>query len=949
MSTKGRPENWSELTSLIDVLLDAPPERRSDLIAELSAGDPARRSEIEQLLKECEQEPALLSHSAPDFFAALFDDEILPFPAALAARYRQTKELGRGGMATVYLAHDLKHRRDVAVKVVHPRLTSAVGADRFLREIEIVAQLQHPHIVPLFDSGEADGSLYYVMPYEAGLSVRDRIRRDGPLLVEDVVLILRDVCDALAHAHERGIVHRDIKPDNVLLSGRHAMVADFGVARAATDAATGQTDSVSGIPLGTPAYMAPEQIEGRAQIDRRADIYSVGVLGYELLAGRPPFVGETREAILSGHLKGSPPPLTNYRTDVPGPLAELVMKSLQKDPADRWQSADEMVSHLDGIVSTRGAGNARGQFSLRTWQSWPVVAASVFVVVATAAVVLWQTLGGRDVSWRDRWNGARIERLTDFPGSEVDPAISSDGRFVTFLSDRDSVFDAMLMRIGGEQFRNLTGGRFPQLFNEDVRNVGFTGDGTHVWFRVADINSPASVSLVPTDGGPSAPFLETAVMVAWSPDALKIAYHETTPGDPIFVADSTGRNARRLFVSDPGIHNHYLSWSPDGRFVYFSRGFPPDDMDIWRIPSIGGSAERITTHNSRVAYPVLLDSRTLVYTATADDGTGPWLYVTDVEERVPHRVTEGVEHYISISAANGNSDGARRLAASVSNPRVRLVSVPITDGIVDERMATSLALPTSRGAAPRFGRDSSLWYLASRSGADGLWKLTGETASELWKASRGAVVGAAAESPDGKRVCFPVRHSGRSTLYCTAADATDARVMAEGLDVRGAPSWSPDGKWIVIAAEQEKGPRLFRIPADGGAAVQLVDSVSFNPVWSPDGKLILYSGMPRARSAPLKAISPDGEPIPLPPLVVDRVGDSYRFLRGGTQLVVKQGGFRNQDFWLFDIRTGQRRQLTRLNPGESVKRFDVSPDGKRIVFERVQENSDVVLIELPPR
>ena len=948
MSDARQPENWSQLTSLIDVLLDAPPGRRSELIAELSAGDPARRSEIEQLLKECEQDAGLLSHSAPDVFAGLFDDEILPFPVGLASRYRQTRELGRGGMATVYLAHDLKHRRDVAVKVVHPRLTSALGADRFLREIEIVAQLQHPHIVPLFDSGEADGSLYYVMPYEAGLSVRDRVSRDGPVPLEDVVLILRDVCDALAHAHERGVVHRDIKPDNVLLSGRHAMVADFGVAKAATDATAGRTDTVSGIPLGTPAYMAPEQIEGRAQIDYRADIYSVGVLGYELLAGRPPFVGATREEILSGHLEGEPPPLTNYRADVPAPLAELVMKSLQKDPADRWQSAEEMVARLDDIGSMRGALNARGYSTFRIWQSWPVVAASAFVVVATAGIVLWQSISASGTSWRDRWNGARIEKLTDFPGSEVDPAISGDGRFVTFLSDRDSVFDAMVMRIGGEQFRNLTGGRFPQLFNEDVRNVGFTGDGSHVWFRVADINSPASVSLVPIDGGPSTPFLETAVMAAWSRNG-KIAYHETTPTDPIFVADSGGRNARRIFFSDPGIHNHYLAWSPDERFIYFSRGFPPDDMDIWRVPSGGGSAERITTHNSRVAYPVLLDSRTLVYTATADDGTGPWLYMTDVEDRVPHRVVDGVEHYISISAADGHPDGARRLVASVSNPRVRLVSVPITRGVADESMTTALTLPTARGAAPRFGTDSSLWYLASRSGADGLWNLSGEKASELWKATRGAVVGAAAISPDGKRVCFPVRRSGRSTLYCTAADATDARAMAEELDVRGAPSWSPDGKWIVIAAEQAKGPRLFRISADGGTPVQLVDSVSSNPVWSPDGKFILYSGTPRARSAPLKAITPEGKPVPLPQLVVDRVGDSYRFLPGGAQLVVKQGGFRRQDFWLFDIRTGERRQLTRLNPGESVRRFDVSPDGKRIVFEQVQENSDVVLIELPPR
>jgi serine/threonine-protein kinase len=239
-----KTESWSELASLVDALLDAAPADRGALIEELSAGDSARRSTLEGLLAECEQESALLSRSAADIFAALFDDDVAQFPPALAERYQMKSELGQGGMSTVYLARDLKHGRDVAVKVVHPRLTSALGADRFLREIAIVAQLQHPHIVPLYDSGEAGGSLYYVMPYEAGLSLRGRLAQDGPFAPEDVVLILRDVCDALAHAHERGILHRDIKPDNVLLSGRHAMVTDFGVAKATTDAATG-------IALGT--------------------------------------------------------------------------------------------------------------------------------------------------------------------------------------------------------------------------------------------------------------------------------------------------------------------------------------------------------------------------------------------------------------------------------------------------------------------------------------------------------------------------------------------------------------------------------------------------------------------------------------------------------------------------------------------------------------------------
>jgi serine/threonine protein kinase/dipeptidyl aminopeptidase/acylaminoacyl peptidase len=924
-------------------LLDAPPDRRASRIEELSGGDPARRSDLERLLEECEREPTLLSLPAAERFAALFDDDVT-FPEALAAHYRLTRELGRGGMATVYLAHDLKHGRDVAVKVLHPALASALGPERFLREIEIAAQIHHPHIVPLYDSGAAGGSLYYVMPYEAGLSVRQRLARDGPLPLQDAMLILRDVCDALAHAHDCGIIHRDIKPDNVLLSGSHALVTDFGVAIAPSDA-TGRTAmTAAGVRIGTPAYMAPEQIAADPCIDHRADIYAVGVLAYELLAGRPPFpVGEPQD-MLSAHLTQAPVPIRTHRADVPEPLAELVMKCLEKQPADRWQTAAELVQRLDALAI---APSVRGPFSRGRWSRR--VAAAAAVIGVAAVVVVASRRGSPESVWRHRWSGARIERLTDFPGSEVDAAISPNGDLVAFLADRDSVFDAFVSPVGTGQFVNLTGGRLPQLFNEDVRNIGFSADAAQVWIRVADITSPASVSLVPRTGGAARPFLSTAVMAAWSSDGSQVAYHETTPGDPIYVAAGNGGNPRRLFIAEPGVHSHHLSWSPDGRFLYFAHGVPPNDMDIWRIASSGGLPERITHFNSRVAYPVLLDDRTLVFTATADDGTGPWLYAMDVEARRADRWSTGVEHYISVAASAETPTQPRRLVATVSNPSVQLWSVAIGSGVADERAASRVALPTARSAAPRFGPDSSLFYLASRGGADGVWRLSGGQAREVWRPSEGAVIGAAAVSPDGGRECVPVRRQGRSTLYCMGTDGTGARPVAAALDVRGAASWSPDGKWIAVGAMDGAGVRLFKVPVDGGTPVRLVDSVASNPVWSPDGTFILYSGTARARSVSLKAVTPDGRPMPLPALLVDRVGDSYRFLPGGSQLVVKLGGFRRQDFWMFDLGTGQRRQLTRLRPGESLHRFDVSPDGKRVLFERVRENSDVVLFELPRR
>src|SRR5881296_141019 len=274
--------------------------------------------------------------------------------AALADRYRLIRELGSGGMATVYLAEDMRHRRQVAVKVLRPELAATLGADRFTREIETVAQFQHPHILPLLDSGQADGFFYYVMPSVEGESLRDRLARHGELPIHDAVKILVEIADALAYAHAHGVVHRDIKPDNVLLSGRHALVMDFGVAKALT-AASGASDiTTAGVALGTPAYMAPEQAAADPHIDHRADIYATGVLGYELIAGKPPFTGSSAAEVLAAHVTQRPEPVAARRAACPPALAEIVMKCLEKRAADRWQTADELLAQLEPLATPSG-------------------------------------------------------------------------------------------------------------------------------------------------------------------------------------------------------------------------------------------------------------------------------------------------------------------------------------------------------------------------------------------------------------------------------------------------------------------------------------------------------------------------------------------------------------------------------------------------------------------
>ena len=320
-------------------------------------------------------------------------DPVSRLNAALEGRYSIEREVGAGGMATVYLAEDVRHHRKVALKVLRPDLAATLGPERFLREIEIAAGLTHPHILPLHDSGEADGFLFYVLPYVEGESLRDRLVREGELPVDEAVRILRDVVDALAHAHDHGVVHRDIKPDNVMLSGRHALVTDFGVAKAVSEATGRHQLTTVGVALGTPAYMAPEQAEVSDHIDHRADIYAVGALAYELLAGAPPFAGKSPQMVLLAQVTQAPEPVTEHRSTVPAPLSQLVMRCLEKKPADRWQTAEEMLAHLEAVATPSGGLTptqmqpvtvASGR---RSWLPWAAVTA-VGLMVALVTVVI---------------------------------------------------------------------------------------------------------------------------------------------------------------------------------------------------------------------------------------------------------------------------------------------------------------------------------------------------------------------------------------------------------------------------------------------------------------------------------------------------------------------------------------------------------------------------------
>jgi Tol biopolymer transport system component len=410
----------------------------------------------------------------------------------------------------------------------------------------------------------------------------------------------------------------------------------------------------------------------------------------------------------------------------------------------------------------------------------------------------------------------------------------------------------------------------------------------------------------------------------------------------LFVTGPNEKEGKQIYAAAPGVHCHFPTWSPDAAFIYFVQGFPPNETDIWRIRPTGGTPERITFHNSFVAFPTFLDPRTLLYTTHAEDGSGPWLYAIDVERRVPHRISFGVERYTSIAATADR----RRFVATVANPDASLWRIPISEGMVEESAASRVVLPTVRGLSPRFAKDYML-YLSSKGGDDGIWKLANGTAVELWSGSLGRVPAGPASSPDGQLIAFTPQKSGRTRLYVMNADGTGVREIGGSLDVRGSPAWSPDGKWITVGADTGSGLKLYNVPANGGPSIQILDKPAMDPVWSPDGSFLVHSGPRVGATIPAEAITPDGKPFNVPQQIQPR-SNRFSFLPGKRVLVVLQGEFWHRNFWLIDLNSGKQRQLTNFSREFLISDFDVSPDGKEIIFGRAKENSNIILIDLPP-
>ncbi len=566
------------------------------------------------------------------------------------------------------------------------------------------------------------------------------------------------------------------------------------------------------------------------------------------------------------------------------------------------------------------------------------------VLLLGYAALRWGHPAGE--TWRNPLANATLTRLTDWPGIEQAAEISRDGRWASFLADHDGHMDAWLTEIGSGSYRNLTRGDRAELVNPSIRTLGFSADGSlvTVWTRSADGSRSEDIKLLaaPTAGGELHDYLPGVAEVAWSHDGRQIVYHTTAPGDPLFVRDARGV-ARQIYVAPSGVHCHFPLWSNDDSTIYFARGIPPDDWDIWRIHSSGTGLERITFHDSRVSHPVLLDERTLVYLASDPQGSGPWLYALNVEQRVPHRISFGLERYTSLAA----SEGGTRLVATVDESNSSVWSAPLSlDPVTSsgQRATQPLSLVATTGLSPRTGPDYIL-YVSARAGRQGIWKAAQGQSRELWSGAHAIIVGAPAVAPDGRQIAFTVVDGERTILYTMDRDGKGVRALTGSLDLRGSPAWAPDGRSIVSAVLREGEPRLMSIFLDNSPPSPLVSEYSIDPVWSPDGQFLIYSGADVGTTFPLRAVARDGRPYPIPPLILTRGTRRIAFRPDSASIVLLRGDVGHKNFWLVDLRTGAQRQITDLVPDIAISDFDLSRDGSAVLFDRIQESSRIALIE----
>jgi serine/threonine-protein kinase len=725
-------------------------------------------------------------------------DPLTQLRTSLADHYTIEREIGAGGMATVYLARDLRHDRHVALKVLKPDLGAVLGVERFLSEIKVTANLQHPNLLPLFDSGEAEGLLYYVMPFVEGESLRSRLDREKQLPIDEAIRVSISIANALEYAHAHGVIHRDLKPENILLQSGQPVIADFGIALAVSKAG-GNRITQTGLSLGTPAYMSPEQATGDRVIDARSDIYSLGAMTYEMLTGEPPHTGSTSQSVIARMLTEKPRPIRTTRAAVPEYVEATVQRALEKLPADRFSTVREYAEGLRG----------RGDFT----------ASSSF---ATATV----PSARKRRAWADRIKDPLLLSLA---------LLSLILLGVASLRGRGDTAPAMPVRFvlsTPDSARPVTNSPWPGAISTDGRTIVYRGRSPEGSALYAQRTDQLDARVIPGTVG--------AMQPIFSPDGEWVAFQIGGKQKKVRLDGSAPIN-----VADAGSQNG-TDWTTRDEMVF---GAELNFHGLSRVSASGGRLQEFTRPDTSKGetdhlWPIALpDGKTVVFTIWTGSLASAKLATASIQEGdvVPLDLS-GVRPLAVIdrTLVYVQSDGAvMAVTLDRSGRRAAGSPVPVLDPVqVHQANNGNSEIFVSKGGA----------LLTSRGGTNTRLAWITRDGKVIAISSETRQFGTPRLSPDGSRIAVAIREADRSAIWIyEIATGTFSRLSSPAAAT--SPSWTPDGNSVVyVALGSEKRFAVWRQAADGGSPPEkLFDALSFTvqSVAAPDGRSVLYTGYAR--------------------------------------------------------------------------------------------------------
>ena len=862
-------------------------------------------------------------------------------------------------MARVYLAEDLKHHRKVAVKVLRPELAASLGSERFLREIEIAAALHHPHILPLYDSGAVPGPengpalLFYVMPYADGESLRTRLEREKQLPVEDAVRITREVADALSYAHGKGVVHRDIKPENIMLESGHAIVADFGIARAVAASGKERLTEV-GLALGTPAYMSPEQASGNADVDARSDIYSLGCVLYEMLAGQPPFQGATFEVLLRQHIAGTSLPVTQFRPATPQFVVNALVRALEKNPADRFTGARELVAalsenHTSGPIAAPPAAPVR--------RSQRELHYAILALVIAAIIWALARPGGAPGTGSPSPTPppvTRLAQLTFHEGVEEWPAWSPDGKQLVFSQEVNG-FKKLFVK-------DLATGTERQLTTEpkDDIQASWSPDGKHIAFARSSLPTgklePGDVLGWYAEGGDiwsvdvatgqERRLIERAFDPAWSPDGTRLAFAAGWAGSRrIWAADSGGRNPQQVTTdSAESVVHASARWSPDGARLVFRR-ILKTRSDIRVIDLASKATNVITDDNVPDLDPVWSPSgRYIYFSSSRGGGLNIWrvpVSSTGTAAGAAQQLTTGAGPDLELAAS---PDGTRLAFAvlGINSDVWRLPVDPVSGRPTGQPVAVvGTTRVESRASWSHDGK--SIAFNSDRQGDMNLWVRTLANGVERQVTSGPGGDYQPDWSPDGRTLVFFSSRSGNNEIWTVSIADGALKQLTSGPGTKTNPFFSPDGAQVAFHSDRDGRIEAWVMNADGSSPRQLTTSGSGGHFmrWSSDGKALFLSARTSSGVRIVRLNVATGSMDSLPPISsgahISLSPDQKRIL-----------DVRNhKTIWVHPLDGAEPYQVFEFpDPDVRIDYPVWSPDGKWILFDRAAPSGgDIWLLE----